>query len=232
MEHALPVPLLVGLMACGPRAGTIRSDDAANSSKSDDGPSGVWRRAGGVPSARDPMLQHGEETAPGRHDGPDGISGFCPPRADVFALGGARTLVLREPCSGPTLVVVRDGVGEHRLENAFIGVVGKWRALPLLRDRVLLVNEASPGSTLGTALLVADLPAGRVTYLDLPRDLHDPRRLEVQVVHGQIFLYGGAIQEGVGVGGCESPPPGQGCDPYVLKEERPNYQVWAIVPAD
>jgi hypothetical protein len=185
-----------------------------------------------VPSVGDPAFPHSEETAPGRHDGPDGISGFCPPRAEVFALGVGRAIVLREPCSGPTSVVVRDGMGEHRIENGFTGVVGKWRALPLLRDRVLLVNEASPGTTLGTALLVADLAAARVTYLDLPRDLHDPRRLDVQVVRGQIFLAGGVILEGVGTGGCDSPPPGRGCDPYVIKEERPNHQVWAIVLTD
>src|SRR5262249_19107734 len=106
------------------------------------------------------------------------------------------------------------------------------RALSLLRDRVLLVNEASPSITLGTALLVADLAAARVDYLDLPRELHEPRRLDVQVVRGQIFLSGGAILVAVGAGGCESPPPGQGCDPYVLKVERPNHQVWAIVLAD
>jgi len=189
---------------------------------------GVWQPIDRVPSASEPELARSEEVAPGRHDGNDGISGFCPPRADVFALGTGRELVLSEPCSGPTFVVLRDGAVNRRIENGFFGVIGRWRALPLPDDRVLLINEANPGSLLGTGLLVADLRAGRVTYVDLPRELRDPRRLDVQVAGDRIFISGGATREAIGVGGCENSPPQRGCDPYVKTVERPNHRAWAI----
>jgi hypothetical protein len=187
----------------------------------------VWRRVQAKTAAFDPELSRAEESASGRHDGAEGISGFCPPRADVFALGGGRELVVREPCSGTTWLTLRERTAERQLENIFYGQGGKWRAMPLAPERVLLINEGNQ-----TVLLVADLDAARATYLAMPRELEGARRLEIQVAHGEIFVFGGVTLEAVGAGGCESRPPGRGCDPYVMREERPNRQVWAIVLAD
>src|SRR5262245_43776007 len=122
------------LLACAP-ATKARPERRAAPKK--ELPPGVWQDADDVPESDDPLPRR-EEPAPGRSDGPNGmISGFCPPRAEIFILGkGGRALVFREPCSGPTSIVLRDGAGEHPLQNSFYGVGGKWKVLRLPGKRL------------------------------------------------------------------------------------------------
>ena len=54
--------------------------------------------------------------------------------------------------------------------------------------------------------------------------------VSLDVVHGEIFLSGGLLEQVVGGEGCENPPPGVGCDPVPITKSVPNPKVWAMKP--
>ncbi|HEY8207148.1 MAG TPA: hypothetical protein VIG99_06695 [Myxococcaceae bacterium] len=209
---ALPVGCLAGLPPLSP---------------AEDARVGLWQRSAWVPSTRERELPREVVSAPGRTDGPNGqISGYCPPRAEVFVLPAGRSLVVRDPCSGPTAFSVREANDERPLSGAAVyGAGGNRRVLPLSDDLILIVMESS-----GTTLVLADLKAMTAESLRLPKEIPQVRALEVATANGRIFLSGGVIKVVTGSGGCESPPPGMGCDPYVVTEDRSNHQVWSMRP--
>ena len=226
--------LSIALVGCGAPAATtpprVRTPAA-----SPEAPPGVWQRLRAMPAVRAAELLRGEEPAPGRGgDGPTGISGYCPPRADLYQVRGGRIVVLRDPCSGPMSIAIRDPGGDERPIDGVtaFGAGMARRALPLSRDRVVLIIE--PGIRFGppTTLLVIDLGAARADLLRLPRELETAHGLEVAVAGGRVFVTGGVTVgpgEGPGVG-CPEGPSEQGCDPSAPKAERPNQLIFAIRP--
>jgi len=187
----------------------------------------AWRSVKTVPRQGSPDLGVSEEAAPGRTDHPNHvIAGYCPPKARLYAFGKGRLIVTREPCSGTTQMAIRTSTGEQRVADVNLyGVSGTWRAVPMSASTALMISR---GQLLN--LLLVDLAAARAYYLRMPGDLEHSSGVEVTVANGEIFLSGGSRLVSVGSGGCDNPPPGQGCDPYVIRQAVANTQVWAIRP--
>jgi hypothetical protein len=233
MRKMRSIALVVGIVACAPTRGTAApppqppreaSPQARAAKPSEATPS--WTDVKAMPAKREPELARRQEPAPGRSDGPQGISGFCPPRGDVFALPDHRELVVREPCSGSTHVTLRDGAREQAIPGiAFNGAGGQWRAYALAPEEVLLVHESGQQ----TSLVRVDLDELYATFEHLPPDLDGHGAgYDVAVAHGAVFVGGGTLRVPVGSGGCNGPrPAGMGCDPVVVYDSRPNRRVYS-----
>jgi hypothetical protein len=189
---------------------------------------GTWREVTAAPARSAAKLASHEEPAPGRYDSGGQIYGYCPPRARVFDLGSGRSLVTREPCSGVTEIMIRNGKQEQPVADSILyGVTGTWHLLPLDTHRVVMVSE---GTT--TNLQLVDLATARAQWVRLPSSLERSRGLRVAVAGGEIFLSGGSLELTVGSQGCENPPPNMGCDPVPITKQVPNPKVWALRPSN
>jgi len=187
-----------------------------------------WRKVMKVPRKGAAELAVSEETAPGRTDHPNHvIAGYCPPKARLYELGKGRAIVTREPCSGTTEMTIRTAGVEKRVAGVNLyGVTGTWHAKRLDVRTVLMISTGQV-----TSLLLVDLASANAYFLRMPRELERSSGVTVTVADGTIFLSGGMVEVVVGSGGCDNPPPGQGCDPYTITRKQPNKQAWAIRPS-
>jgi hypothetical protein len=187
---------------------------------------GVWREVTAPPAKTVGLLAQREERAPGRTDSAGQISGYCPPRALVFKIDAARALVTREPCSGLTEISIRSGGNETRVADGMLyGVVGKWSVVPIANDRLLMISVGTV-----TNLQLVDLGTARARWIRLPVGLDRAHDLRVGVANGEVFLWGGTIEQAIGSTGCGSPSPGRGCDPVAVVKYVPNNAIWALLP--
>jgi hypothetical protein len=187
---------------------------------------GRWREGGAPPKSTTKPLAVSDEPAPGRTDSGGQIFGYCPPRARIFDLGDARSLVTREPCSGVTEISIRERVGDRLREqrvadSLLLGVVGEWRIVPLARDRLLMISQHTV-----TNLQLVDLSTTRARWIRMPVGLERAQRLQVGVVDGSVYVWGGSLEQTIGESGCGNPQPNQGCDPVPVTKLVPNPKVW------
>jgi hypothetical protein len=187
---------------------------------------GTWREGGAPPKSTTKPLAVRDERAPGRTDSGGQIFGYCPPRARLFDLGGDRSLVTREPCSGVTEISIREPTGERVRElrvadSLLLGVVGEWRIVPLDRDRLLMINQHTV-----TNLQLVDLATKRARWIRMPVGLERAQGLQVGVLDGSVYVWGGSLEQTIGETGCGNPQPNQGCDPVPVTKLVPNRKVW------
>jgi hypothetical protein len=227
-------PVDVGHTPAPPDAGTVVATDAASAEQGAPTPSydpasgnvGTWREVNAPPAKTAGVLSQREEKAPGRSDSAGQINGYCPPRALVFKIDDARSLVTREPCSGLTEISIRSNGVEKRVADSMLyGVTGKWSVVPMSKTRVLMISVGTV-----TNVQLVDLSTARARWVRLPVGFDRAHDLHVGVANGEVFLWGGTLEQAVGSTGCGSPTPGMGCDPVPVLKYVPNKAIWALLP--
>lgn len=187
-------------------------------------PVNTWTKTNGIASST-PELRRREVPVPGRRDIRDRrtqqvtITGYCPPRADVYSLADGRRFVVRNQCAGPTELSVHDGQQERPVTtDGHVRSAHDGRVWQVSNRHVLFYYARGWWAH----LLLIDLDQLAARRLSLPSELHQVKNLEVGVAKGHIFVGGGKKRIAVGGGGCENPPPNMGCDPVPVYKTRDN----------
>ncbi len=188
-----------------------------------DGTVGTWKPGTTAPSSPVKPFARREETAPGRSDSAGQISGYCPPKANVFEMGDGRALVTREPCSGVTEISIRERTGTRMVADSLLyGVTGTWSVVRVDRDLVLMISQGTV-----TNLQLVDLATARARWIRMPNEYERAQGLNVGVAGSAIYLWGGTLEQALGSEGCDGVrQPGQGCDPVPVVRMVPNKKVW------